>query len=156
MRTRYRVSCPRHWPVAGSCAILHTPSCLAGYTFAETFSCPAKDAFGEALSTLNRSYYNLRSFRRPRDRCGLSSFVRHHCGVTRPEQDSKTRCRCFDIFGGDYVVGVVWVLINNQAECLEAMLRDVLSLIPGVTKPIRRILDAYYYTPQFHNRPGNQ
>jgi hypothetical protein len=38
---------------------------------------------------------------------------------------------------------VVWVLINNQAVGLEAMLRNVPSLIRGVPKPIRRILGAF-------------
>jgi hypothetical protein len=38
---------------------------------------------------------------------------------------------------------VVWVLINNQAVGLEAMLRNVPSLIRGVPKPVRRILGAF-------------
>jgi hypothetical protein len=38
---------------------------------------------------------------------------------------------------------VVWVLINDQAEGLEAMLRNVPSLIRGVPKPIRRILGEF-------------
>jgi hypothetical protein len=41
------------------------------------------------------------------------------------------------------VAAVVWVLINDQAVGLEAMLRNVPSLIRCVPKPIRRILGAF-------------